>query len=59
MEGNIIHLGYCEKDEESFIDASLDDNVVSWSVDQSKGSYITRVFPFGSTKNIPENYRKS
>lgn len=58
MEGNIIHLGYCENDEESFIDASLDDNVVSWSVDQSKGSYITRVFPFGSTKNIPENYRK-
>lgn len=58
VESNVIHLGYCESDEDITTEAILDDNVISWDVDQSRGSYVTRVFPFGSTKNIPENYRK-
>lgn len=58
IEDNIIHIGKCQYGtEENAIDFRNGVNgVISSSA--SKSDYITRLFVFGSTTNIPSRYRK-
>ena len=58
VEANVIHFGYCELANEP-TELALGDNVESWSVDKSSGTHATRVYAFGSTRNIPSTYRRS
>lgn len=52
---NVIHFGRCEfGDSVSFeIGVNVDDMTRS----ESQSTYATRIYAFGSTRNIPSNYR--
>lgn len=54
---NCINFGRCElgADEQTF---ELGDNVATMSSSQSSGEYATRVYAFGSDRNLPTDYRK-
>lgn len=54
---NEIHFGRCEDGEP--IDFELCVNVQSMSRSDSQTTYATRIYAFGSTRNIPQTYRKS
>ena len=54
---NIIHLGRVSVGTP--VDFEIGDNVFSMSASSSSEQYITRLYAFGSTKNIPSGYRKS
>lgn len=54
---SIIHFGRCESGDP--VDFDLEANVSSMSRSDSKTSYATRVYAFGSTRNIPSTYRKN
>lgn len=54
---NEIHFGRCEDGEP--IDFELGVNVQSMSRSDSQTTYATRIYAFGSTRNIPQTYRKS
>lgn len=61
---NIIHFGRCEYSSPvDFKAGDLTDtenvNVNSMTRSDSQTTYATRVYAFGSTRNIPANYRKS
>lgn len=53
---NIIHFGRCEA---SGTPTALIEgvNVVTMSSSKSSGTYATRLYAFGSTRNLPTNYR--
>lgn len=54
VDGSVIYLGYCEmKGQTTF---EIGDNMLSMSQSDSKASYITRLYAFGSDKNIPSGY---
>lgn len=56
VEDNIIYFGRCELgDEVSF---ELNKNVEYMSSDESKAEYANRIIAFGSTRNLPHDYRK-
>lgn len=55
--GSKIHFGRCEFGEP--VDFDLSSNVSSMSRSDSKTSYATRVYAFGSSRNIPSTYRKN
>lgn len=54
---NEIHFGRCEDGEP--VDFELGVNVQSMSRSDSQSTYATRIYAFGSTRNIPPTYRKS
>ena len=55
---NVIHLGRCEGSV-SVGTFELNKNVAQMSRAQGSKQYITRLYVFGSERNIPANYRKS
>ena len=54
IDGSIIYLGYCEMEGQATFE--LDVNVLSMSYSESKSTYITRLYAFGSDRNIPKGY---
>lgn len=58
VEGEVIHFGYCEGTNEP-TQLELGVNVESWDIEESSGVHANRIYVFGSTKNIPSNYRRS
>lgn len=55
VEDNVIHFGRCEYGEA--VELSLETNVADMPVQGSKNTYATRIYAFGSTRNLPKNYR--
>ena len=54
VDGPIIYLGYCEKNGQTTFEQGV--NMLSMSQSESKSSFITRLYAFGSDKNIPSGY---
>lgn len=52
---NIIHFGRCESGDA--VDFEIGKNVQEMSQLESRSTYATRIYAFGSTKNIPSGYR--
>lgn len=52
---NVIHFGRNEFGDAVKIERGVEASSVTRS--ESQGTYATRIFAFGSTKNIPTNYR--
>lgn len=52
---NVIHFGKCEF--HSAVDLELGANVVEMTPSNSLGTYATRIYAFGSTRNLPVGYR--
>ena len=52
---NIIHFGRNEYGDAVKLESGVE--VSSMTRSESKGTFATRIYAFGSTKNIPENYR--
>ena len=57
VDGNFIRFGKCQ-DAGAATDFKLGENVVSMSGSKSETDYATRVYAFGSDKNLPKNYGK-
>lgn len=55
VDGDKIYLGKCEHGEP--IDLEIGKEVSSMTRSQSKETYANRIYAFGSTRNIPANYR--
>lgn len=58
VEGSTIMMGYCEHENITH-ELRLGVNVESWDIEESSGTHANRVYVFGSTRNIPSNYRRS
>ena len=54
VDGSIIYLGYCEMVGQTTFEQGV--NMLSMSQTESKSSFITRLYAFGSDKNIPTGY---
>ena len=54
IDGSIIYLGYCEMEGQTTFEQNV--NVMSMSYSESKSTYITRLYAFGSDRNIPKGY---
>lgn len=54
IDGSIIYLGYCEMKGQTTFEQNV--NVLSMSCSESKSTYITRLYAFGSDRNIPKGY---
>lgn len=54
VDGSVIYLGYCEMNGQTTFEQGV--NMLSMSQSDSKASYITRLYAFGSDKNIPSGY---
>lgn len=52
---SIIHFGRCEFGDP--VDFKLGNNVETMDRSDSQTNYATRIYAFGSTRNIPTNYR--
>lgn len=52
---NVIHFGRNEFGDAVKIELGVEASAMTRS--ESKGTYATRIYAFGSTRNIPENYR--
>lgn len=52
---NVIHFGHCEFGDTVKIERGVEASDITRS--ESQGTYATRIYAFGSTKNIPTNYR--
>lgn len=52
---NVIHFGRCEFGDA--VDIGLGVEAAAMTRSESKGTYATRVYVFGGTRNIPANYR--
>ena len=52
---NVIHFGRCEFGDPVKIERDVEASSVTRS--ESQGTYATRIYAFGSTRNIPTNYR--
>lgn len=53
---NIIHFGRCEFGDS--VDFEIGKNVEEMTRSDSQSDYATRIYAFGSTRNIPATYRK-
>ncbi|MBQ7211602.1 MAG: hypothetical protein IJS19_02860, partial [Muribaculaceae bacterium] len=61
--GNTIYLGKCQDNTEDALVVSLGDSeradtAASMSRSDSKTAQATRIYPYGSDRNIPSKYRK-
>lgn len=54
IDGSIIYLGYCEMEGQTTFEQNV--NVLSMSYSESKSAHITRLYAFGSDRNIPKGY---
>ena len=54
IDGSIIYLGYCEMEGQTTFEQNV--NVLSMSYSESNSTYITRLYAFGSDRNIPKGY---
>lgn len=54
IDGSIIYLGYCEMEGQTTFEQDV--NVLSMTYSESKSTYITRLYAFGSDRNIPKGY---
>ena len=52
---NVIHFGRCEFGDA--VELHIGIQILNMSRTDSSGTFATRIYAFGSTKNIPENYR--
>ena len=52
---NVIHFGKCEQGDP--VELEIGVSAETMTRNESKGTYATRVYAFGSTRNIPANYR--
>lgn len=52
---NIIHFGRSESGDA--VDFEIGKNVQEMSLSESQSTYATRIYAFGSTRNIPADYR--
>jgi hypothetical protein len=52
---NVIHFGRCEFGDA--VELHIGVQILNMSRTDSSGTFATRIYAFGSTKNIPENYR--
>lgn len=52
---SVIHFGRCEY--ENVVDFDMNENVIEMTRSDSQSDYATRIYAFGSTKNIPSDYR--
>ena len=52
---NIIHFGRCESGDAVIFE--IGKNVQEMSQSESRSTYATRIYAFGSTRNIPADYR--
>ena len=52
---NIIHFGRCESGDA--VDFEIGKNVQEMSQSESQSTYATRIYAFGSTRNISADYR--
>ena len=52
---NVIHFGRCEHGDAVKIEIGVEASDMTRN--ESKGTFATRIYAFGSTRNIPENYR--
>lgn len=57
IDGSVIFFGKCETGEE--VEFFLGENVESMTSSESSNEYATRLIAFGSTKNLPPNYREN
>ena len=55
ITGNIIHFGCCEFGDA--VDFEIEKNVQEMPRSESRSTYATRIYAFGSTRNIPADYR--
>lgn len=53
---NVIHLGRCEYGDP--VKLEIGKEVAEMSANESRSNYATRIYAFGSTRNIPGSYRK-
>ena len=56
VDSSVIHFGRCEFGDA--VELEIGKEIASMSRSNSKGTFATRVYAFGSTRNIPENYRE-
>lgn len=52
---NVIHFGRLENGDA--VELEIGVQAEDMTRNESKGTYATRIYAFGSTRNIPENYR--
>lgn len=52
---NIIHFGRCEFGD--YVDVEIGKQASSMTRSESQAAFVTRAYAFGSTKNLPPNYR--
>lgn len=52
---NVIHFGRCEHGDAVKIETGVEASDMTRN--ESKGTFATRIYAFGSTRNIPANYR--
>ena len=56
VDGNVIFFGRCEFSDA--VDLEIGVEAATMSRSDSKGTYATRIYAFGSTRNIPKDYRE-
>ena len=56
VDGSVIFFGRCEFSDA--VDLEIGVEAATMSRSDSKGTYATRIYAFGSTRNIPEDYRE-
>ena len=54
---NVIHFGRCEHGDAVKIEIGVEASDMTRN--ESRGTFATRIYAFGSTRNIPENYREA
>lgn len=54
---NVIHFGRCEHGDAVKMEIGLEASDMTRN--ESKGTFATRIYAFGSTRNIPANYREN
>ena len=57
VASGVIHLGKCENGTEYSI--TLGDNAERVNPSKNDSEYASKIYAYGSTRNIPETYRKS
>lgn len=58
MTDKTIHFGKCEGSDAP-LDMTLGDNVESMDIANNRNTYANRLYVYGGTQNIPEDYDKS
>lgn len=54
---NVIHFGRCEHGDAVKIEIGVEASDMTRN--ESRGTFATRIYAFGSDRNIPENYREN